>query len=216
VLDPQNSPASISFEDVTAGYGTSPAVISDFSLSLDAPVLARLTGANGSGKSTVLELLSGYLRPRLGLVKVNGFNASSDVARVRRRICRTTPALYPSMTARDHIVLASRSAAASPASGLARAREYGLAPWLESATGSLSTGNQRKLWLIMCSLGDFDVIVLDEPFNGLDDEGGERLQHELSIWSKSKLTLIVAHTIPMNLPVEREVQMEKWSSGRRG
>ncbi|MGI5195681.1 ABC transporter ATP-binding protein [Streptomyces sp. CA-288835] len=179
------------------------------SLSFGAPGLVHLRGGNGSGKSTLVELCSGYLLPWQGSVRVGGLDASSPAARSGRRICRTQPALYPDMTVRDHIVFTSRCRGIDPKGGLDRAVGLGLEPWLDHAAKTLSTGNTRKLWYVVCTLGGFDFAVLDEPFNGIDQEGVEKIAEELSGWAADRLVLLISHTAPAALAVTADFVLDR-------
>ena len=201
----QTADAVLQIRDVTVGYQPGRPVLSAFSMVLDGPALVQVQGRNGAGKSTVLELLSGYLPPWRGTVTIGGLDASRDDARRMRRVCRTEPALYPHMTVRDHLVFAARCRSADPGPGLERAKEYGLEPWFEHDAKSLSTGNRRKTWLIFCTLGDFGVVVLDEPFNGLDDESSERLVMELKNWAATRLVVLISHAPPVGVAADRVI-----------
>ena len=88
---------------------------------------------------------------------------------------------------------------ADPQEGLRRAERHGLGPWLDEAAENLSTGNRRKLWTIVCTCGDFDVVVLDEPFNGLDGASTAVLCDELTEWAVRRAVLVVAHRPPAQL-----------------
>lgn len=200
---------TVELRDVTAGYQAGRPVLTGLSAAFHRPGLVLVRGRNGSGKSTLLELCSGYLKPWHGVVTVNGVDAGSPRARQRRRVCRTEPALYPNMTTRDHLVFAARCLAADPDHGLARADYYGLGPWLGYAAKSLSTGNRRKLWLTMCTLGSFDVVVLDEPFNGLDVAGRDKLCAELADWSAEKTVLLISHAPPPGVVADTTFTVEK-------
>jgi ABC-type multidrug transport system ATPase subunit len=195
---------ALEIREVTAGYVEGAPVFTGLSLSFSAPGLVHLRGGNGTGKSTFVELCSGYLLPWQGSVRVGGMDASSPAARAGRRICRTQPALYPDMTVRDHLVFASRCRGVDPEGGLDRAVGLGLGPWLDHAARTLSTGNTRKLWYVVCTLGAFGLAVLDEPFNGIDQEGEEKIAEELSLWSTDRLVVLISHTAPAALAVTDE------------
>lgn len=206
---PSDQSPAFEIRDVTAGYVTGNPVFTGLSLSFGAPGLVHVRGANGSGKSTLVELISGYLLPWQGSVRVGGLDASSPAARPGRRICRTQLALYPDMTVRDHIVFTSRCRDADPAEGLDRAVTLGLEPWLDHAARTLSTGNTRKLWYVVCTLGAFGLVVLDEPFNGIDQEGVEKIAGELSRWSADRLVLLISHTTPAALAMADEFVLDR-------
>ena len=195
----------IELDAVSAGYGQGPAVLDGVRLTLDRPGIVRLHGANGSGKSTLVEVLSGYLRPTAGKVLLGGVPAARPEAHERRRICRTEPALYPMMSVRDHLVFASRWCGADPGQALQRALRYGLGPWLDSAAETLSTGNRRRLWIIQCTVGDFDTLVADEPFNGLDEESIAVLIAEMEAWATARCVLLIAHQPPAQLRIDRDL-----------
>ncbi len=199
---------SLELKDVTAGWQRDMPVFDGFSVTMRGAGLVHVAGPNGSGKSTLVELASGYLHPWRGHVLVCSHAAASRRARNRRRVCRTAPALYPHMTARDHLVFAARCAGVDPAAGLARSKSYGLSPWWEAPAESLSTGNRRKLWLILCTIGEFDLLLLDEPFNGLDEDGVVLLRQEISRWREDCCVVLVAHAVPSGLCVDHRLELK--------
>jgi ABC-2 type transport system ATP-binding protein len=171
--------------------------------------LTQVTGENGSGKSTLVELIAGYLTPFSGTVEVAGQPANHEAARRRRRICRTRPALFSRMTVQDHLTFASRCARTDPAAAFSRATHYGLGDWLAVDAGTLSTGNARKLWVIMCTLGQFDVAVLDEPYNGLDLAGIDVLNAELCAWAQTRSVVVVCHLPPHGLDPDQLIHLDR-------
>lgn len=199
----------LSIDGVSAGYGPDQAVLQDLYLRVDSPALVLVEGENGAGKSTLVEVVSGYLAPRSGSITIRGVEAASPAAASIRRICRTEPSLYPVMTVRDHITFASRWVGIAPGEGELRATRYGLLPWFNTPAGSLSTGNRRKLWLLMCTLGDVDLVMLDEPFNGLDAEGIRLLSGELADWARTRAVLLVAHRPPAGLNIHQCFRLER-------
>ena len=194
--------ASIEIDGVMAGYRQDAPILHGLSLSMNAPGLYRVAGSNGSGKSTLLELLSGFLQPWQGSVRLCGVDADSSQARHLRSVCRTTPAVYPSMTVQDHLAFAARSRRTDPKASLARVQKYGLQDWSEQPASSLSTGNLRKLWLLMCTVADTPIIAFDEPFNGMDAQGIEALISDLNEWAESKVIVLVSHTVPDRLSID--------------
>lgn len=205
MLDLPRSTDAVRFDAVTAGYGQGPPVLTDLELHVSAPSTIALRGPNGCGKSTMLELASGYLRPRSGTVSILGASASSPSARAERRVVRSTISLFPEMSVHDHLVFASRLRGTDPAVALARVDAYGLTPWLHARTKALSNGNRRKTWLIMTTLGSASVYWLDEPFQGLDDAGVEVLCHEIREWSRHAATIVTSHEWPHAFAPDTEV-----------
>lgn len=198
---------SVVLEGVSAGYGTGPDVLLDVSLTVPRSGLTRLSGPNGSGKSTAIELASGYLRPRRGTVTVAGVPAHLPGARARRRVCRAQIALHPSMTVMDHLALAAMSAGTPVRDLVGRAHEWGVTPWLDHRTSALSTGNARKAWVLFCTAGEFEVVLLDEPFDGLDATSRTVLARWMCNWASTRSVVLVAHGPVTGLPVARDVEI---------
>ena len=211
-----NQQPSVVFSRVEAGYDGDIPVFSDFNLKLSGPGTFHISGVNGSGKSTFIELLSGYLKPWQGSIVIGQSVAHLETTRDLRSVCRTRPALYSNMTAHDHLYFAGRVAGVSPEDLLVRAAAYGLTPWLHASANSLSTGNMKKLWLIMCTPTPRLVTALDEPFDALDQDGIDLLQEEISVWAKFGLVLIVAHQVPTALIFDQVVALPLPNAITRG
>ncbi|MGW3276147.1 ABC transporter ATP-binding protein [Streptomyces kronopolitis] len=207
---------ALELKSVTAGYDQSAPVLVDLSLSLPGRGLTLVSGRNGAGKSTFLELCSGYLPPWHGQVRVGDRDARDPQSRSVRRVCRTEVSLYPSMTVRNHLTFAARCHGISPDPGLKRAALYGLEKWLDHAAKELSTGNRRKLWLTMCTLGEFALVMLDEPFNGLDSAGIELLSAEMRAWSAYASVVLIAHDPPAIVAADTIITLDGCSGGSPG
>lgn len=193
---------------VSAGYGDGPSVLDGLDLELDGTGLVRLVGPNGRGKSTLVELASGYLRPRAGTVEVFGVPAHLPAARVRRRVCRSRVALFPQMTVRDHLAFGSLARGVPRDDAVARAERLGLGPWLDSPAGTLSTGTARKAWIVLCTAGPADLLLLDEPFDGLDADARDALTAEIDAWSRDTLVVLVSHTVPTGGAPARHLSLD--------
>lgn len=184
--------AVIVLRGVSAGYVPGIDVLAGVDLLLGSGC-ALLTGANGSGKSTFVELVAGTLRPRTGSVTVLGEPATSPRLRARRTVCRAAPALYPALTATEHASLLGADVRALRD----RADRYGLGPWLDTRVSALSTGNARKAWLLLSTTSPVELVVLDEPFNGLDEQGVDALVADLDGWlTAGASVMVVAHDPP--------------------
>ncbi|BAS15906.1 ATP-binding cassette sub-family A member 8-A [Arthrobacter sp. Hiyo8] len=208
----QNSLPEIVFDRVFAGYSAERPVYENVSFAFTGPALIHLQGKNGSGKSTFVELASGYLSPWAGTILVNGASADDPGSRSSRRVCRSEAALFAQMTARDHLVFACIARDLDPGPEILRATALGMEPWLGENAGNLSTGNVRKLWYVMNTVGQFDCVVLDEPFNGTDTEGVAYMLEEIRGWAESKLVVIVTHSLQDLLPEAVTVRLEDLKS----
>ena len=91
---------------------------------------------------------------------------------------------------------------------LARVRTYRLDEWLDVRACELSSGTERKLWLIVCTLGRFEVVMLDEPFLGLDDRARRVLWDEMDRWrAEDRLVVVATHEHPQNFHPDAEYQL---------
>lgn len=138
-----------------------------------------LLGANGAGKSTLLKTLAGLLRPTSGEVRLDGAPLAS-AGRGRIGMVGHDPLLYPALTLRENLEFAAKLF------GLARARRaerigeaadlLGLADRLDDPIRSLSQGLRQRAALSRALLHEPDILLLDEPFSGLDVRSAERLE----------------------------------------
>lgn len=210
---PSASGIAVNISDVTAGYRRGEPVFDRLSVAIRDRQVTHICGPNGSGKSTLLEICSGYLRPWAGSVTIGGQAAASPAARDKRRICRTKTALYPHMTVRDHLTFASRCFRTEAAIAMDRAWRLGLERWFEADARTLSTGNARKLWYVMCTLGDFQYVFLDEPFLGLDESGSHILIDDIHQWSERGAVILISHTVPDGVRVDRTIDLAEVNRG---
>jgi ABC-2 type transport system ATP-binding protein len=130
-------------------------------------------GLNGAGKTTTIRMLLGMIRPTAGSAAVLG-------ARVRRggrgpwdRVgyLVESPAPYPGLTVVENLRAAARLRGV-PGAAVSRAVErLGLAPYASRRTRSLSQGNRQRLGLALALFHEPELVILDEPANGLDPAG---------------------------------------------
>src|SRR6478672_1810881 len=136
---------------------------------------AALLGPNGSGKSTILRILGTLLRPNAGSATLNGLDVTSDASSVREQIgyLAHTPGLYEDLTARENLQFAA-SMLGLPA-GLADSclERVGLAPVANNRVRGFSAGMQRRLALARLIMRSPRILLLDEPYSNLDEEGVE-------------------------------------------
>jgi heme exporter protein A len=131
-----------------------------------------LLGANGSGKSTVLRVLGTLLRPNAGTATIDGLDITRDSSAVRGKIgyLAHAPGLYEDLTARENLEFAGEmlGSRALVQSSLER---VGLGPMASSRVRGFSAGMQRRLALARLMMRSPRVLLLDEPYSNLDEEG---------------------------------------------
>jgi ABC-2 type transport system ATP-binding protein len=131
-------------------------------------------GLNGAGKTTTIRTLLGLIRPTAGQVRVLGEpvgpNGRGPWARVGHLV--ETPAAYPELTVRENLEIARRLQGVRAEEATHRViAQLGLAPYADRRAGTLSLGNYQRLGLARALLHAPELLILDEPANGLDPAG---------------------------------------------
>ena len=162
---------SIEFRNLTKSFGAVRAV-TDLSFTVEPGRVTGFLGPNGAGKTTSLRMLLGLVRPTSGTATFGGVDYR-DLARPLATVGTALEAssFNPGRTARNHLAVYARAA------GIARQRVgevlelTGIAEAADRRVGGYSLGMRQRLGLAFALLGDPEVLVLDEPINGLDPEG---------------------------------------------
>lgn len=138
-----------------------------------------LCGPNGSGKTTALKIITGLCRPDGGEVTLFGENVRERFEPAMRRVgCLVEMAdAYDYMSGYDNLKLAARYYPGLPRTRIDEVLErVGLAPYKREKAGGYSLGMKQRLALAAVLLHDPELVILDEPANGLDIEGTVELR----------------------------------------
>jgi ABC-type multidrug transport system ATPase subunit len=157
--------------DVSRHFGRRKAV-SRVTLALHAGDIVGLLGPNGAGKSTLLGMLATLVVPTIGTITYGGTPANAGGARVRRRIGVLAHELhlYPELTARQNLEFFARLFGLEADGLVSGALEAaGLVERGDDQVASFSRGMRQRLALERCLLHGPRLVLLDEPFTGLDD-----------------------------------------------
>ena len=165
-----SAPAAVEAADLVMDFGETRAV-DGVSLSVPAGTIYGLLGPNGAGKTTTLRILLGIIEPTSGTRRLLGherpLEAASDVGYLPEE-----RGLYPAMTARDAIAFMGALRGLPLREGRRRAdtllRDHGLSEWAKKPIRSLSKGMAQTVQLLGTLVHRPRLIVLDEPFSGLD------------------------------------------------
>ncbi|HYH31751.1 MAG TPA: ATP-binding cassette domain-containing protein, partial [Pseudonocardia sp.] len=146
--------------------------VDGLSFTVEPGAVTGFLGPNGSGKTTTLRMILGLVAPSAGEARINGvpFGELTEPARVVGAVLEAQ-GFHPARTARAHL-LACAAAIGVPDDAVEHALgTVGLGDAGERAVGGYSLGMRQRLALAVALLGDPQVLVLDEPGNGLDPEG---------------------------------------------
>jgi ABC-2 type transport system ATP-binding protein len=156
--------------NVTRSYGDR-AVLKDVSFSVRGGRITGFVGSNGAGKTTTMRIILGVLSPDSGAVTLDGAPIGVD-QRSRFGYMPEERGLYPKMKLAEQLVYLGRlhgmSAAQAQTSTDALLERLNLAERADTLIESLSLGNQQRAQIAAALVHDPDVLVLDEPFSGLD------------------------------------------------
>ena len=133
-----------------------------------------LLGHNGAGKSTTLGIILGMIAPTGGDVRINGRSVRNDRRAALRHVGAIfeSPAFYDYLSGWDNLrVLCSYSGGFQPAAAREAVERVGLTSRIHSKVGSYSHGMRQRLALAQALLPEPDLLLLDEPTDGLDPEG---------------------------------------------
>ena len=215
-MNEQNNPTSshpiIQVQELRKDFGFLQA-LSGVSFNLNKGDFLTIFGPNGVGKTTLIKILTGLMRPTSGSAIIDGFDALEGNSMLRSRIGVISHAtcLYPDLTALENLLF--------------YAKLYGLDDPEERANKSISAsglqlrrhdpvriysrGMQQRLAIARATLHDPSVLFLDEPFTGLDLTATNGLKNKLHDLHKDKRTLIMTtHDISCGLEMCDKVAIQ--------
>jgi ABC-2 type transport system ATP-binding protein len=188
----------IQLQSVTKLYGTVIGV-NDITLSLS-PGAYGLVGPNGSGKTTLLNLITGQLRPTMGRVRVMGESPWRRDRLLRAiGLCPAVDVLYPNVSALDWVRYLVELHGFGRREARQRAEQalqgVGMAGAMHRPMGTYSLGMRQRTKLAQSFAHEPSLLILDEPFNGLDPIGRHEMTEVLRTWVRDGRSLILASHI---------------------
>lgn len=162
----------VSLHDVTKKYGRFVA-LNSVSLNVERGEIYGLIGENGAGKSTLIRIINGLTAPTSGELVIFGHAKPEDIRCLRSRIgyMPDTNAFYPNLSASDNLLVRCMEWGIPQLSNEEILRLVGLEDAGRKRARDFSMGMKRRLDLAIALLGDPDLLILDEPTNGLDPMG---------------------------------------------
>ncbi len=158
-------------------------------------------GPNGAGKTTTMRIIAGFVTPTAGRALVSGFDVESQSMEAKQRIGYLPEGApsYPEMTPRSFLEFVADVRGLTKGKKLSRLEEVfallHLEPVLEQTIDTLSKGYKRRVGLAQAILHDPEVLILDEPTDGLDPNQKHEVRGLINQMSKNKIIVISTHLL---------------------
>jgi ABC-2 type transport system ATP-binding protein len=188
----QQTSTALSVTGLTKRYGDRNAV-DKLSIELPAGVVAGFVGPNGAGKTTTMAMLLGLVRPTAGTGTVLGASIDHPAAYLSRvGALIESPAFYPSLTGAENLRVFATIGAQDTARIPALLETVGLDGRGDDRYRSYSLGMKQRLGIAAALLGDPDLLILDEPANGLDPQGVREMRGLIGRLAGTGRTVLVS------------------------
>jgi ABC-type multidrug transport system ATPase subunit len=151
----------MSLSHITFSYEKEHNIIEDISMELYQGEILGLTGGNGTGKSTLLKIMAGFINGYTGEVYVSE-EAAGHIACVIDK-----PSVFEEMSVKNNLIMMDKLSCMA-AIDRELVENMNLMPYMKTRASHLSLGNKQKLALCLAINTETHIAILDEPFNGLD------------------------------------------------
>ena len=200
MLESGNTPM-IEIRDLTKSYGPYQAV-DRLSFSVKKGEVVGFLGPNGAGKTTTMKMITGFMPPTSGSVRVAGFDVFEDPIEVKRRIgyLPETPPLYGEMTVEDYLRFVARL------KGVENARVRTLVDRAIEKTDlgsvrkrtiqNLSKGYRQRIGISQALVADPEILILDEPTVGLDPRQVAEVRNLIKDLAGQHTIILSTHILP--------------------
>ncbi len=191
----------IEVRNLTKTYGQRTA-ISKLNFSVSKGEVVGFLGPNGAGKTTTMKIITGFMAPTLGSVKVAGFDVFEDPLEVKRRIgyLPETPPVYVDMRVREYLKFVAELKGVPSeklASLVANAIDKtDLGSVADRLIGNLSKGYRQRVGISQALVSDPEILILDEPTVGLDPRQVAEIRNLIKGLSGQHTILLSTHILP--------------------
>ncbi|PZN09996.1 MAG: MFS transporter [Bacillota bacterium] len=176
--------------------------VEDLTFTVGRGEIVGLLGPNGAGKTTTMRLITGYMPPSAGTIRVAGYDTWEHPLEVKRRVgyLPENPPVYPEMTVESYLLFVAalkgvprqrRRAAAQAA-----AERTGVGHVWKRLIGNLSRGYRQRVGLAQALIGDPDVLILDEPTVGLDPTQIVEVRELIRSLAGEHTVILSSHILP--------------------
>jgi len=185
----------LKLENVSKTFGRKK-VVDEISINLDKPSVFGLLGTNGAGKTTTIRMLLGIIKKDSGVITWNGKEVSRKS--VNFGYLPEERGVYPKVKIMDQLLYFAELKGMKKDDALKSieywAKKLKIEEYLEMTAEKLSKGNQQKVQFLTAVIHDPELVVLDEPFSGLDPVNTEVLKNAIiDLVKKGKYIIMSAH-----------------------
>ena len=197
VASPENSPPMVEVKNVTLLFDLVEAV-KDVSFHVDKGNIFGLVGSDGAGKSTLLRLIATMIKPTRGEILVGGLNVVAERQKIKNIIGYMPQrfGLYQDLTVNENINFFMDIFEIPHKERKMRKEKYlgfsNLLPFVDRLAGNLSGGMKQKLGLACVLVHEPQLLILDEPTNGVDPVSRHEFWEILGSMKKEGMTIIVS------------------------
>ncbi len=187
----------VELANVTKKYGNVTAV-DNLSLKIEKGETFGFLGPNGAGKSTTIKMLTGFLKPDSGVIKIMGHDMASDDIKAKEHIGLVPDeyGLYDDLTATEHLRFygALLGIEDSKLDGIIKKilDEVELVTYADNKVKGFSHGMRQRLIIGQALMGAPEILFLDEPTNGLDPIGAKEVRGVIQKMAESGMTLFIS------------------------
>ena len=187
----------IEVSNVSRIFGTFRAV-NDVSFSIPTGQIVGLLGPNGAGKTTTMRMITGFLKPTSGTIKIDGTDITENPVESKRKIgyMPESAPLYGDMIVDDYLRYIARMQQQDENVKVPLlCRECGLEEVMHKNIGELSRGYRQRVGLAHALMNDPEILILDEPTSGLDPNQVEDVRALIKEIGKTRTVIISTHIL---------------------
>ena len=187
----------IEVENVSKLFGNFRAV-DGISFSIQTGEIVGLLGPNGAGKTTTMRMISGFLEPDSGTVKIDGLDVLKNPVETKRKIgyMPESAPMYSDMIVADYLKYIAEIENQNPAEKCRELAEVcGLKEVMHKNIGELSRGNRQRVGLAHALMGNPEILILDEPTSGLDPNQVSEVRSLIKQIGKTHTVIISTHIL---------------------
>ena len=187
----------IEVSNVSRVFGTFRAV-NDVSFSIPTGQIVGLLGPNGAGKTTTMRMITGFLKPTSGTIKIDGTDITENPVESKRKIgyMPESAPLYGDMIVDDYLRYIARMQQKDENVKVPLlCKECGLEEVMHKNIGELSRGYRQRVGLAHALMNDPEILILDEPTSGLDPNQVEDVRALIKEIGKTRTVIISTHIL---------------------